>query len=204
MHGTRGATRPSFVLVLVTASLLAAGPRSAVGQETPPAPINPKQALRALTGLQGTWIGLIIKDIIVSLSYSAVGGESTVIEVLERGGQRSMATVYTLVGADLIATHHCANGARTTMRLNPQTSVPDRFVFDFVALDNLDPKADPGQIYVRSMELQMPAEGDEGRLVYTQTHFQGTQELGAYTTELARQPLPRHPGTGPQGSERSR
>jgi hypothetical protein len=175
--------RPSLAVLGLAACLLLAVPEAAVSQEL----MSPNEALKLLGRLEGTWEGLQLGKTTVSVSYEVIARGTAVIEVIGRGTEKEMATVYAVEDNELIAQHYCLGGYRTTMRLNRERSTPERLTFDYVNLDNVSLQRSPDVFYVSGLEIQIPPENARARgtgFAYGQVHAQGLRNLGPYTTEL--------------------
>lgn len=149
--------------------------------------MSPQLALRLLTQLEGTWEGLMLGDTKVSVSYESVSRGTAVLEVVGRGTDKEMATVYAFEDNELVADHYCLGGYRTRMVLNREASTTDRLVFDFVNLNNVSLQTAPETVYVQGLVIQIPGEGPEARargFDYGQVHAQGLKNLGLYETRL--------------------
>lgn len=152
-----------------------------------PAPdtMTPEKGLELLSQLAGTWHGMQLGPDIVEIEYQTTAGESMVIEILGPHHPKEMVTVHAIEDNALMATHYCATGNRTTMRLNTDDSNESQLVFDYVNLEGPSIKGDPSVVYVRSIALR--PDGDD-RLIHTQVHYRGRTELGVNDSELIRIP----------------
>lgn len=182
---TRGFRSTSFAAAIALAALIVAAPAFAAdGKKL----MSPDEALKLITGLDGSWQGLQLGDSQVTVDYETVARGTAVLEVIGRGTKKEMATVYSIEGNELIANHYCLGGYRTQMRFNREQSTPDRLIFDYVNLTNVDLQRSPKTVYVEALVLQIPG-GDTAAarsrgFSYSQEHAQGLENLGLYTTEL--------------------
>lgn len=126
-------------------------------------------AFARMKALAGTWNGKTAELPQMTVTYRVTGGGSTIEETLFPGTPHEMITMYTLDGADLMATHYCAAGNQPVLRYNPEKSTADKLVFDFVAVHGAKtPYMHDAEIYLTGadkMEAQwngVLADGKDG------------------------------------------
>lgn len=180
--------RLATVAGIIALACLVALPAAAQKDQSSKNLMSPEEALKLITTLEGQWEGLQLGDSKVTVEYETVARGTAVLEVIARGTEKEMATVYAIEDNELIANHYCLGGYRTQMRFNRERSTPDRLLFDYVNLANVDLQRAPKTIYVDGLTLQIPG-GDVAKartagFAYGQDYAQGLDQLGPYTTNL--------------------
>jgi hypothetical protein len=174
------------LLVLPAAVLCSATPALAQA----PA-VDGKAAFERLKSLAGTWQGQAghgPAGQAATVTYRVASGGSVVEETLFPGTPHEMISMYHLVDGELVLTHYCAMANQPRMRLDRQSSTPDRLVFGFDGGTNFDPAKDT---HVHSGVVEWKGEA----LHNVWTVFSGGKEAGRneFVLSRAREPIPPTP-----------
>jgi hypothetical protein len=131
---------------------LVAGPARAEG-------LDAAQAFERLKGLAGRWegtggeVGKPGDPLVVE--YAVTAGGTAVMEKLFAGQPYEMVTLFTLDGADLIATHYCSGGNQPRYRFET-SSAPGAVTMAFDGGTSLDPSKDA---FIHDLRYDLSADG---------------------------------------------
>ena len=125
---------------LALAVTLSAAPAAYSGEA-----LDAAKAFERLKGLAGRWEGTGGEagkpGDPLAVEYAVTAGGTAVMEKVFAGEPYEMITVFTLDGADLIATHYCSGGNQPHYRFKASTQ-PDQVAMDFDGGTSLDVSKD--------------------------------------------------------------
>ena len=129
------------VSAVALAIVLSAGATAAHAGEA----LDATKAFERLKSLAGRWEGSAGEagkpgDPLV-VEYAVTAGGTAVMETIFAGEPHEMFTVFTLDGADLIATHYCSGGNQPHYRFKPSAQ-PGQVTMDFDGGTSLDQSKD--------------------------------------------------------------
>ncbi len=111
---------------------------------------NATAGFNALKSLAGEWEGKMNMgemQIPATTSFRVVSGGSAILNTLAQGTPHEMVTMFHMDGADLLATHYCAEHNQPRLRLT--SSDPKVLEFDFKDATNLASPSQPHMTHVK-------------------------------------------------------
>jgi hypothetical protein len=88
------------------------------------------EAFANLRRLIGEWEAKTERGSIIRVSYRSIAADSALVETFTTPSGRETLTIYHLDGANLIATHYCAQGNQPRLRFDPKSTKTDlQFTF---------------------------------------------------------------------------
>ena len=148
-----------LTLILSTASASAAPPTAA-------------EAFENLASLVGDWEAKTEKGAVIRINYRVVAADSVLVQTYTTPSGRHTLTVFHRDGANLLATHYCAQGNQPRLRLDG-ASTDKSLAFQFLDATNL-PDAQASHLHRLAVDLV-----DADHIVQTETYTaDGKDDVG--------------------------
>jgi hypothetical protein len=174
-----GPTRTLAASAVALAISLSGGGTAAHAGET----LDATKAFERLKGLAGRWEGTGGEagkpgDPMV-VEYAVTSGGTAVMETLFAGQPYEMITVFTLDGADLIATHYCSGGNQPHYRFKA-SGLPDQVTMDFDGGTSLDVSKDA---FIHDVRYDLST---DGKVRAELTNYAGGKAAGKIQFDVAK------------------
>jgi hypothetical protein len=172
--------KPSFLVAFLTASTALAG---GSGKDMPAdhhMAAKPDSAVFAwMKTLTGTWQAQDDKGQKFTVTYSMVGGDRCVKEVLDMG-PHTMDTFYCDNGDSVVATHYCSSGNQPRLKAQALTPSKKGTTFDFLDATGM---VNPDEGHMHKLVLEMT---EPNKLVQKWSFYEKGAEQKVSTFTLAK------------------
>lgn len=134
--------------------------------------ITPAAAFEKLGTLIGDWEAKTEKGAVIRINYRLVAADSVLVQTYTTPSGRQTLTVFHRDGANLLATHYCAQGNQPRLRLDG-ASTDKSLAFQFLDATNL-PDAQASHLHRLAVDLV-----DADHIVQTETYTaDGKDDVG--------------------------